>query len=200
MNQYVTGSMIKTLRERKQLTQLQLAQKLSVSDKAISRWETGKGYPDITLVEPLAAALGISVMELMSGTDIINQNRSCNMKKMKFYICPICGNIIFATGEAAISCCGVSLQPQEPEAPSDTHRISAEIVEDEYYITVSHPMTKAHYISFVAAVKDNSCEVVKLYPEQEAEARFKINRTTSIYFYCNRHGLFSVSVRQLNPR
>ena len=52
MNQYVTRTIIKELRERNKMTQLQLADKLGVTDKTISKWETGKGYPDITLLEP----------------------------------------------------------------------------------------------------------------------------------------------------
>ena len=58
MNQYVTGAMIRRLREEKRITQQQLADRLGVSGKAVSKWETGRGYPDITLIEPLAAALG----------------------------------------------------------------------------------------------------------------------------------------------
>ena len=49
MDQYVTGAVIKKLREKNDLTQMQFAEKLGVSDKSVSKWETGKGYPDITL-------------------------------------------------------------------------------------------------------------------------------------------------------
>ena len=64
MNPYVTGAVIKGLRERKGLTQAQLAARLQVSDKAVSRWETAKGYPDITLIEPLAQALDLSLIHI----------------------------------------------------------------------------------------------------------------------------------------
>ena len=67
LTQYVTGASIKRLRERRGLTQQQLADKMTVSDKTVSKWETGRGYPDISLVEPLAAALGVSIIELFSG-------------------------------------------------------------------------------------------------------------------------------------
>ena len=66
MNQYITGAMIKRLREEKKISQNKLAETIGVSDKAVSRWETGRGYPDITLIEPLAEALGVSVIELFS--------------------------------------------------------------------------------------------------------------------------------------
>ena len=110
-NQYITGAMIKRLREEKKLTQAELADKIFVTDKAISKWETGRGYPDISLVEPLAKALDVSVIELLSGENVINTNRCGNMNRVQFYVCPVCGNIIQSTGEAVISCCGITLPP-----------------------------------------------------------------------------------------
>jgi len=192
MNQYVTGAIIKKLREEKKITQHELADALNVSDKAVSKWETGRGYPDITLIEPLARALGISVIELLSGDNIINSNRSFNMLKVKFYVCPICGNIITATGESVISCCGIMLPYLEAMEPDDIHTLAIEKVEDEYYVALDHEMTKNHYISFIAAISDNGIEVIKLYPQGNAEARFKRQRTRFFYYYCNRHGLFKV--------
>jgi len=194
MNQYVTGAMIKCLREKKGLTQQQLAEKLAVSDKAISRWETGRGYPDISLIEPLAGALGVSIIELFSGENVTNRNRGFNMLRMKLYVCPICGNVVQATGEAVVSCCGIVLPPLEAEPEDDAHRLSIEGVDDEYYVTIAHEMSKAHYISFMMAMRDNGCEIVKLYPEGSAEARFRVSRTKWLYCCCNRHGLFRVPV------
>lgn len=190
MNQYVTGSMIKRLREKKGITQSQLAEKINISDKAVSKWETGRGYPDITLIEPLADTLGVSILELFSGEDIINTNKAFNMQRMKLYVCPICGNIIQSTGEAVISCCGITLPALEAEAEDEKHALNVEVVEDEYYVTIQHEMSKTHYISFIAACRDNGIEIIKLYPEQTAEARFKIARTRCLYYYCNRHGLY----------
>ena len=190
MNQYVTGSMIKRLREAQKMTQQQLAEKLNVSDKSVSKWETGRGYPDISLLDPLCSALGVSMIELMSGEDVVNTNRSFNILKTKFYVCPICGNIIYSSGETVVSCHGVSLPPLESEEIDQEHALTVERVEDEYYVTVAHAMTKDHFISFIAASKDNEVDLVKLYPEGNAEARFKISKTEKIYYYCNRHGLF----------
>ena len=190
MNKYVTGTMIKRLRESKQMTQLQLAERLNVSDKAISKWETGRGYPDIALIEPLAEALGVSVIELFSGEDVTNTNRSFNMLRMKMHVCPICGNIIQSTGEAIVSCCGLVLPALEAEPEDGSHRLQAERVEDEYYVTIPHEMSKTHYISFILAMKDDGYEIKKLYPEGNAEARFKISRMKEILYYCNQHGLF----------
>ena len=190
MDNYITGTLIKKLRESRKMTQEELADKVCVSSKAVSKWETGRGFPDIGLIESLAKALDISVIELLSGIDIRNRNRSADMKKSKFYVCPVCGNAIQATGEAVITCCGITLPPLEAEIPDPDHTISLEVVEDEYYVTVDHPMTKTHYISFLAAVSDQTVQFVKLYPEGDAATRFKINRVERIYAYCNRHGMF----------
>lgn len=195
MNQYVTGAMIRRLRESKKMTQQQLAEKLNVTDKAISKWETNHGYPDISLVEQLADSLGVSIIELFSGENVVNTNRSFNMLRMKFYVCPICGNVICSTGEAVISCCGIVLPALEAETEDGAHHLRVDRVEDEYYVTSSHDMSKKHYISFMAAVKDDGCEIKKLYPEGNAEARFKISRTKYLLYYCNMHGLFKVTVR-----
>ena len=190
MDKYVTGAVIRKLREKKKMTQEDLAGKLYVSSKAVSKWETGQGFPDISLLEPLAKALDISVIELLSGEDVQNRNRTFNMMRGKFYVCPVCGNVIRSTGEALISCCGITLPPVDPEPEDEEHWIHVETVEDEYYVTVDHPMTKDHYISFLAAVTDIGIQFVKLYPEGNAEARFKINRVRKLYAFCNRHGLF----------
>lgn len=195
MNQYVTGSMIRKFREKKNMTQQKLAEMLNVSDKAVSKWETGKGYPDITLIEPLAKALGLSVVELLSGNDITNSNRSFNMSKIVFYVCPVCGNIITATGAGVICCCGITLPPLEAEPEDGIHATDVTIVEDEYYVLIYHEMTREHHISFIAAVSDYGMNLVKLYPEGSADARFKVDRVRKIYYYCNKHGLFEKKIK-----
>ncbi len=192
MNQYVTGTVIKELREKNNMTQLQLAEKLGVSDKSISKWECFRGYPDISLLESIAKVFKISVTELISGNAIQNANVSANMLRSKFYVCPVCGNVIHSMGEAAIHCHGIQLMPLEAEAPDDHHMISIECIEDEYYVRIDHSMTKEHYISFVAAASSGDMQLVKLYPEGNAEAGFKIRGVKRIFFYCNRDGLFSI--------
>ena len=190
MNSYVTGAAIRGLREKKRLTQEQLAEKLCVSGKTVSKWETGRGLPDITLLEPLARALDVSVPELISGEIVVNRNRAANMLRSRFCVCPVCGNVIHAAGEAVVSCCGVVLPPLEAEPGDGAHTIRAEPVEDEYYVTLDHPMTKDHFITFLAAVSDQGVQLVKLYPEGGCEARFKMSRVHRLYACCNRHGLF----------
>ena len=194
MDRYVTGDVIRALREKKGLTQEELAKRIFVSGKAVSKWETGKGYPDISLLEPLAAALGISVIELLSGQHVRNRNRAANMARGKWYVCPVCGNVLWAAGEAVVSCCGITLPPLEPEAGDEEHRIEVRRVEDEYLVTVNHPMTKGHYVSFLAAVSDGSVQLAKLYPEGPAQARFRIDGVRRVYACCNRHGLFETKI------
>ena len=190
MNTYVTGTTIKTLREGRNLTQAELAERIGVSSKTVSKWETGKGLPDISLLQPLALALGISVIELMNGEQITNRNVSANMLRSKFYVCPVCGNVIHSTGNAVVSCCGIVLPALEAEEADEEHAMTVEYVEDEHFVTVQHPMTKEHFISFVAHVNSDRLQMVKLYPEGNAETRLQLRGRGYLYYYCNRHGLF----------
>jgi len=194
MNQYITGSMIKALREQKGLTQAELAERLFVSDKTISKWENAKGYPDISLLEPIARVFGISVIELITGKAVSNINLSSNMLRSKFYICPICGNVLHSMGESVIYCHGVLLTPAHAEETNEQHMIFIEGIEDEYYVRIDHDMSKEHYISFIAALSQDSIQMIKLYPEGNAEARLKINGVRQIVFYCNQDGLFFINV------
>ena len=194
MNTYITGSTIKQLRERRCMTQAELAEMIGVSSKTVSKWETARGLPDISLLQPLAQALGISVIELMNGEHIINKNVSANMLCSKFYVCPICGNAIHALGNAVVSCCGITLPALEAEEPDDDHMVTIEDVEDEHFVTVHHPMTKAHSISFIACVTADRIQMVKLYPEGNAQTRLQIRGMGYLYYCCNRHGLFRKKV------
>ena len=191
MDHYVTGAAIRVLREKLGMTQAELAARLCVSDKAVSKWETGRGLPDLSLIEPLAAALRVSVPELLSGRVIVNGNRASNLLRSRLYVCPVCGNVLFAKGDSMVSCCGIALPPLEAEEPDDEHRAQVEQVENEYFVSVPHAMTKTHFISFMAYVTMDRVEIKALYPEGNAEARFFPRaRGGKLYFYCNRHGLF----------
>lgn len=199
LDRYVTGSMIRQMREKKGLTQEELAEKLFVSSKAVSKWETGQGLPDISLLEPLAKALDISIIELFRGQSIVNRNRAANMQKTVCYVCPICGNVILALGEAVVSCCGITLpalKAEDAEEMDDpAHAIRASYDDGEIYARMDHPMEKDHYISFLMAISDNGCQSVTLYPEGSAEARFRPERVQRIYAYCNRHGMFCLKLK-----
>ena len=194
MNTYVTGTTIKKLREAKGITQLQLADEIGVSSKTVSKWETAKGLPDITLIEPLSQALSVSVMELMSGEAVVNKNTSSNILFSKFYVCPLCGNVIHTTGNTVVSCCGIPLPPLEAEEADRMHTITIENVEDEKFITIDHQMTKSHYISFIAYITSDKIYFVKLYPEGNAETRIQFRGRGFLYIYCNKHGLMKKKV------
>lgn len=193
MNNYVTGKLIKELREKNKMTQVELANIINVSDKTISKWETAKGLPDISLIEPLAKALKVSVIELMNGDYIINENKSANMLKSSFYVCPVCGNVIYSTGENINSCCGIVLPKLEAEL-DEKDIINIQTIENEYYININHEMKKDHYISFIAYVTNDRVQLVKLYPEQTPETRFARRGSGLIYMYCNKDGLFKKEV------
>ncbi|MEE1218405.1 MAG: helix-turn-helix domain-containing protein [Ruminococcus sp.] len=194
MDTYITGATIKTLREKKGITQAELADILGVSSKTVSKWETAKGLPDISLIEPLAKALSVSVMELLSGNTVINKNTSSNVLRSKFYVCPICGNIIRTMGDAFISCCGITLPPLEAEELDNNHQIIIEKVEDEHFITINHDMTKEHYISFLAYLTCDRVQFVKFYPEGNAETRLNFRGRGYLYIYCNKHGLMKMKI------
>lgn len=194
MNSYVTGAAVKRLREKKNMTQAELAACLDVSPKTVSKWETGRGLPDVSLLEPLAAALGVSLIELMNGQRIVNRNVSGNLLRACFYCCPVCGNVLYALGEATVSCCGVLLPPLDAEEVDEAHFVSVETVEDERFVSVRHEMSKRHYVSFLAHVSTDKLQFTKLYPEGEAACRFKIRGGGYLYLCCNRHGLMKMKL------
>lgn len=191
---FINGSVIKQLRTDKRMTQRELAEKLNISDKTVSKWETGKGIPDIGIVEELAKVLGVSIAELLTGNITDNANVSANMTKMNYYICPVCGNIITAVGEGNYSCHGITLPKAEVEEDDGIHNIVIEETDGELYVSLEHDMVKNHYISFFAYVTTDGMQIRKLYPEQLAETRFTRHGRGIIYAYCNRHGLFAILV------
>ena len=150
----------------------------------------GKGLPDIGIIEELAKALGVSVAELLTGDLRENENQSANMRRMCFYVCPVCGNIITSVGHGFFSCCGLTLPEAEPEKDNDRHSICVETIDDEYSVTMDHSMEKGHYISFIAYVTSDALDLVKLYPEQGISVRFRKKGHGFLYAYCNRHGMF----------
>lgn len=94
------------------------------------------------------------------------------MKRIKFYVCPVCGNVISSTGMAEISCCGRKLNALKVRPADLSHSVSAKAVEGDYYITLEHDMEKQHYITFMAYAVYDRVLLMKLYPEQAAQVRF----------------------------
>lgn len=191
---YITGNTIKQLREKRGMTQKELSEMINMSDKTISKWETDRGLPDISVIADLAKALGVSIAELFTGECRENKNQSANMKKMLFYVCPICGNIVTSVGAGTFSCCGITLLQQEAEKCDANHDIKVEVIDHDYFVTLQHDMCKDHYISFIAYITSGTLEMVKLYPEQDIAVRFYKHGHGIILAYCNKHGLYQILV------
>lgn len=191
MDQETIGTTIRALREARHLTQAELAQLLHVSAKTISKWETGRGCPDITLWEPAAQALNVSLTELMHRQVVHNRNVAANVARASYHVCPVCGNVIVSMGDAVIQCHGLRLMPLQAEAADEQHAVSISEVEDEYFVQITHAMTKRHHIAFIAAVTADGIQLTKLYPEGAAEARFPRRGLRTLLFYCNQDGLFT---------
>lgn len=191
MDSLKTGNLILKIRKEKKMTQKELAEKLNVSDKTISKWERGQGCPDIASINDLAEVLGVNVTDILSGESFISDNDNGNMKKIKFYVCPKCQNIITSTNDLIINCCGKKLvKITVNKEYSDNHTPLAEVVEDDIFVSLKHEMEKEHYISFVAFVTVDKLILNKLYPEQNAEVRFRRMGHGILYAYCSQHGLW----------
>ena len=193
MNPEKIGSLIFQLRKEINLTQKQLGEKLGLSDKTISKWERGLGCPDISLLRDISKIFNVNIEKILLGDLQENDINGGNMKRIKFYVCPSCGNVINSTGDGDFSCCGRKLEALVPKVMNENHSINIEEVENDYYVEINHEMTKDHFISFVAYVTYDRVLLIKLYPEQSPTVRFprlcgKFERG-KFYMYCNQHGL-----------
>lgn len=189
-----TGKLIAELRREQKMTQKEVAKRLGVCAKTVSKWETGRGFPDVSLISALSKLFQVDISKLIEGEMPKGKVDGGNVKKTKFYVCKECGNLLTSVGNAEIVCCGRKLSPLSSHQPDEAHQLTIETMEDEYYITFSHPMTKEHYISFVSYVRFDRVLTVKLYPEQEGALRFPQMRGGKMYYYCNTHGLFEVKI------
>lgn len=184
------GKVICGLRKEKDMTQKEVADLMNISDKTISKWERGLGYPDVSLLPELSQILGVNIEEILLGKMVLNETIGGNMKKIQFYCCPQCGNIITATGAASISCCSKRMKALVAEKATQSHQLNIEHVEDELFISSVHEMRKEHYISFVAYVTGDKVFIVKQYPEWNLQLRFHKLGHGKLYFHCSSHGLF----------
>lgn len=186
------GNLIYRLRKEKNMTQKDIANALNISDRTISKWERGLGCPDVSLLGDLSNLLGVNVEQILAGELASNDANGGNMKNVKFYVCQNCGNVICSTGEADIACCGRKLTSLIAKPQDEGHKIVVEEIENDFYITIQHDMSKTHYISFVACVSGDRVVLIKLYPEQGAEVRLPKMYRSQIYVYCTNHGLWMV--------
>lgn len=189
------GALILSLRKEKNMTQRDISTKMNISDKTISKWERGIGCPDVSLLTDLSKILGVNIEKILIG-DLEKKNPDGgNMKKVKFYVCKDCNNVITSTSTAEIYCCGRKLDTINPSSHNENHEIAISEIENDYYITMNHEMTKKHFISFVAYVTFNKILITKLYPEQNAELRIPRIHDGNLFAYCNEHGLFEKKIK-----
>ncbi|MBQ6040371.1 MAG: helix-turn-helix domain-containing protein [Oscillospiraceae bacterium] len=196
MDQVRTGELIKQLRTEMHLTQKQLAERLCVSDKAVSKWERGNGCPDIALLSALADVFGTDMQVLLSGEINKNESEKGNMKKLKFYICKACGNIITASSEAAVTCCGARLTAEVPRKAAENEMLQVEETDGGLFLTAAHEMTKSHYISFVAYLNDSTVMLFKQYPEWNLQVTMPLFRSGRLVWYCTECGLLYQDLRK----
>lgn len=194
MNCEKIGKLIYNLRIEKAMTQKQLADLMNISDKTISKWERGLGCPDVSLLPELSQILGVNIEEILLGKIKLNETVGGNIKKLKFYVCPQCKNLMTATGDANISCCGKRIEALVAAKATENHLLTIEPIEDEMYVSSSHEMKKEHYITFVAYVTSDRVFIVKQYPEWNMQFRYHKSGHGKLYFHCTNHGLFYQSI------
>ncbi|MCI2113007.1 MAG: helix-turn-helix domain-containing protein [Ruminococcus sp.] len=190
MDNVKIGQLILRLRKENNMTQLQLAEKMGISDKAVSKWERGLGCPDIELLTELAGIFNVDLEKLLSGDIESNSLLGGNLKKICFYVCPVCGNVITSISETGVSCCGKKLKMLNPEKAEENNRLNVEIIENEYFISSDHEMTREHYISFIAFLTSDTLILRKQYPEWNLQTRLPFFAHGRLIWYCTRHGLF----------
>ncbi len=195
MDQVKTGELIRRLRTEQGLTQKELAGRINVSDKAVSKWERGNGCPDVSLLSALAAVFGTDIEVLLSGEIDKNEKEKGDMKKIRFYVCPKCGNIITASSEAAVSCCGTKLTALEAKEAQDDEKLKVEDIGGEWFISSEHEMTKQHYISFVAFLSDSNVMMFRQYPEWNLQITMPLYRYGRLVWYCTNHGLMYMDLK-----
>lgn len=191
MDQMKTGMLIRTLRQRRQMTQAQLAERIGVSDKAVSKWERGRGAPDISLLPALSEALGVDTKALLRGDLEENEMTNGNLKKTRFYVCPDCGNLLTSTDGGTVSCCGRRLEPLPVRKAAEGERLHVSLSDGEWYVTSGHEMVRDHYISFMALLTEDTMVMKRLYPEWGLEVRLPHFAHSTLLWYCTCHGLFS---------
>ena len=189
------GRLIYSLRKENNMTQLQLASLLNVSDKAVSKWERGLGRPDLSLLPQLSKIFNVDIEKLLSGQLDANKALAGNMRKTQFYVCPVCGNIITAMADANITCCGKKLAALLLQKADETQCLGIEKIENEYFVSSNHPMERRHYISFVALLSADGVIFRKLYPQWDLQCRLPFVRRARLVWYCTQHGLFYQEIK-----
>lgn len=194
MDQAKIGRLIYRLRKESHMTQMQLAHRMNISDKAVSKWERGLGCPELSLLPELSKIFRVDLEKLLSGELDANEILGGNMRKIRFYIYPYCGNVMTAMANASLSCCGKKLEALQTQKAGEDEKLHVEMIENDFYITTEHPMEREHYIGFMALMTADTMVMKKLYPEWELQVRIPVIAHGRLVWYCNQHGLFYMEV------
>lgn len=189
------GQLIATVRKELGWTQKVLADYLHVSDRTISKWERNQGLPEITMLPLLAQTLGISVDHLLTGDLQMNRFVGGNMKNIKFYVCQRCQNVITAAEEVEIHCCGQKLSRLEAQKATADNALTVTEMDGQWSISSNHPMTKEHYISFIAFATGEQVQIIKQYPEWALQTHLAKRKYGQLFWYDTQYGLFKQLVR-----
>lgn len=184
------GALIRRLRKEKQMTQLQLAMQLHISDKTVSKWERGLGCPDVSLIGQLSGIFEVDIQNLLAGELSTNGVLGGNLKRIKFYVCPNCGNLVYSLTDVSVTCCGKKMKPITPVKASEEEKLFVQVVENDFFVSSQHEMTREHYISFVALLTSDTIMLKKQYPEWNLQVRIPVLAHGRLIWYCNQHGLF----------
>ena len=195
MNAEKTGNLIRSLRIKKGLTQKELAHMICVTDKAVCKWEKGRGCPNITLISQLSKVLEVDIQSILQGYLDKNKKIGENMKHLKFYKCPTCGNLVTSIKSVELSCCGNKLSPVSAQTRSDPeYQPVIQEFDGQYSIKFNHPMTKSNYISQVIVVRYDQIMTVNLYAESEAIITIPQVRGIRLFVITNKSELIAVTV------
>jgi len=189
------GQLIRGLRKEQRLTQQQLAQKMHISNKTVSKWECGLGCPDISLWADLSALLNVDIGQMIQGEMVINRPDSGNLRHLRFYVCPSCQNILFSTGNATLICCGRGLTPLHADKSICLPDMTVQTTDEGYFVSIAHEMTRAHFLLFAAYIHSDKLFFTRLYPEQNAELHLPYYRGGTLCLYCTKHGLSRQTIK-----
>jgi len=197
MNAEKTGKLIYDIRTKKGLTQQQLADRINVSNKAICKWETGRGCPDITLLPELSKALEVDIQSILVGELPTRRYIGGDLKNLTFFRCADCGNLISITSPAEISCCGnklkgINLRKEGKSLPD----LNATVLEtdNQFYLTFDHPMEKGNFIAAIFAIYYDRIITIPLYPEQEPAVTISQIGGCKMYALDDKGQMFSIRI------
>ena len=111
------------------------------------------------------------------------------MKKSNYFVCDLCNNIVLATGDMSISCCGRKLDRLEAKKATAENQLLITEIDNEWFISSEQPMPKNHYISFIAFATGDQVRIMKQYPEWNLQTRIPKVKHGKLLWYDTQFGL-----------